>query len=333
MRRAGLIVPLFALLSGAIAWGVLGGAREARLEALLEEIEAAETRVAYSGVREIGSGEGPAIRVSSRGDGRRHVEILKRPRRPAPPGPLLSGFTQWKERVKDYRLAVRNYEIVPLGLERVAGREAEVYEARPRHPGRPTFRVAADRVHRLALRFEVFSEGKRHFRAEFTEIDFSAGSPVPDAPARPSWLALDARALPPERLGEAAGFQVWVPSRPPAGFELKKAELVRLDVPEEARRALPLPLPKLNGSLVHLAYTDGLALLVVLEVDARSELWALARRFLPQAEKSAAGVLVHKVKGPGGWACLLEVEGTAVLVAGNVSETDIERTVESLERR
>jgi hypothetical protein len=247
MTRATFVVPLFALFSGAIAWGVLGGAREARLEALLEDIEAAETRVAYSGVREIGTAEALSIRVSSRGDGRRHVEVLQRPRRPAPPGPLLSGFTQWKERVKDYRLAVRNYDIVALGSERIAGREAEVYEARPRHPGRPTFRVAADRIHRLALRFEVLSEGKTQFRAEFKEIDFAAGGRAPEAAPRPAWLKVEKRALPLDRLSDAAGFQVWVPGRPPAGFELKAAEVLRLDVPEEARRALPLPLPKLSG--------------------------------------------------------------------------------------
>lgn len=333
MTRPALVVPLFALFSGAIAWAVLGEAREARLEALLEDIEAAETRVAYTGVREIGAGDGHVLRVSSRGDGRRHVEVLRRPGRPGPPGPLLSGFTQWKERVKDYRLAVRNYDIVALGVEKVAGRDAELYEARPRHPGRPTFRVAADRTHRLALRFEVLSEGKAHFRAEFKEIEFASELRAPEATARPSWLRLEKRSLPLDRLSADAGFQVWVPARTPAGFELKTSEVVRLDVPEQARRALPVPLPKLSGSLVHLAYTDGLALLAVLEVDARSELWALARRFLPAAEKSAAGVLVHKVKGPGGWACLLEVEGSAVLVAGNVSEADIERTVESLERR
>ena len=57
MRRAAVVVPVFALLSGAIAWGVLTDARAARLEAILEQIEAAETRASYAGVREIRAAE------------------------------------------------------------------------------------------------------------------------------------------------------------------------------------------------------------------------------------------------------------------------------------
>lgn len=332
MRRTALIVPVFALLSGAIAWGVLAGAKEARLEAMLEEIEAAEWDVAYSGIREISAGDTFSVRVLSAGDGRRHVEPLgTRTRRPVFAGLLRPGLVQWKERVKDYRLAVRNYDIVATGPELIAGREADGYEARPRFPGRPTFRVAADRVHRLALRFEVVGQ----FRAEFKEIAFGP-TVVPDAPpAAPGWMKVAKSSHSLGRISAEAGFVVWAPARLPDGFELKESELIRLDVelPEAARKALPFPVPKIGGSLAHLAYTDGLAVLSVIEIDATSELWALARKFLPKAETTPSGILARKVRGPGGWAYLLEVEGTAVLVAGNVPAEDIERTIESLDRR
>jgi hypothetical protein len=338
MRKSALIVPAFALLSGAIAWGVLADLRESRLEALLEEIEAAETRVAYTGVREISAADTFNVRVLSAGDGRRHVEpLVERPRRPAFAGLLRPGLVQWKERVKDYRLAVRNYDIRFTGTEVVAGREADTYEARPRHPGRPTFRVAADRVHRLALRFEVSSENQT-FRAEFKEIAFPPAGEIrmpAAAPAAPSWLKVAKTDVPLARVSAEAGFAVWAPSRRPAGFQLRGSELIRLDVdvPEPARRALPFPLPKLGGTVAHLAYTDGLAVVSVLEIDARSELWSLARKFLPKAEPMSSGILARKVRGPGGWAYLLEVESTALLVAGNVPAAEIESMIESLERR
>lgn len=341
MRRSALIVPAFALLSGAIAWGVLADARASRLEALLEQIEAAEVRVAYEGIREVGAAETIRLRVLSAGDGRRHVEPLGVRARPGGvrffPGLLRPGLVHWKERVKDYGLAVRNYDIAFTGTEVVAGREADGYEARPRHAGRPTFRVAADRVHRLALRFEVLSGGVTLFRAEFKEIAFPPASEIkiPPASAAPSWLKVGKSDLAAGRLSEDAGFAVWAPSRLPAGFELRGAERIRLDVdvPEQARRALPFPIPKIGGTLAHLAYTDGLAVITVIETPAASELWALARRFLPKAETTSSGILAQKVEGPGGAAYLLEVEGTAVLVAGNVPAEDIEATIRSLERR
>lgn len=336
MNKSAVIVPAFALLSGAIAWGVLSDARASRLESLLAEIEAAETRAAYVGLREISAGETFVIKVMSAGDGRRHVESAKPRRAGGVQGLIRPGLVQWKERVKDYPLAVRNYDIVATGPERVAGREAEGYEARPRHPGRPVFRVAADRVHRLALRFEVLSPDGSRFRAEFKEIQFPSKVELPPSPPPPpAWVKVDRIDLPFGRLPVEAGFGVWAPSRLPAGFELRQSELIRvsIDLPDSTRRALPIQLPNLGGTLVHLAYTDGLAQLSLIEIDAASELWGVAKKFLPKAERSASGVLAHRVRTPGGAAYLLDVEGTAILVAGNVPAEDIEKTIESLYRR
>ena len=50
-------------------------------------------------------------------------------------------------------------------------------------------------------------------------------------------------------------------------------------------------------------------------------------------KKLIAFVIIVGALGTGGWAYLLEVEGTAVLVAGNVREQDIESMIESLNRR
>lgn len=311
MRRAAVIVPFFALLSGAIAWGVLHDAGASRLEAVLQDIEDAEWRVPYVGVRRISGAETFTLKIASAGDGRRRVDSVgARPR-------AFPGLVHGKERVKDYRLAVRNYEIVFLGVETVAGREAEVLEARPRHPGRPTIRVAADRVHRLALRFEVRGEERTLFKAEFTEIDFPGAVQVVERKLPAPWLKIERSPL------SLAG--VWVPSRLPAGFELRSTAQIHV------RSELPAPLPRVSGKLAHLAYTDGLAALSVVEMPASSELWTLARRFLPKA--GGAGLTGYRFKIPGGAACLVEIEGTAVLVAGNVTAEDVESTVRSLVRR
>lgn len=326
MRRAAVVVPVFALLSGAIAWGVLADARAARLESLLEQIEAAETGVAYTGIREIRAVETFRLKIASAGDGRRQVEPLgARPRR-LPAGLLRPGLLQWKERVKDYHLAVRNYDILSLGTEVVAGRTVDVFEARPRHPGRPTFRVAADREHRLALRFQVRAGEVDVFRAEFTEIAFGPTTVV-ERPAPPAWMKIERTPQAPSRLASAAGFGLWMPTRLPAGFALRGSETIRV------KAEIPAPVPAMGGTLVHLAYTDGLAVFSLVQMPAASELWAFARRFLPKAETTASGILAHRVAGPGGAAYLLEVEGTAILAAGNVPEREIVAALESLERR
>jgi hypothetical protein len=327
MRRIGLVVLAFGAMSGAIAWGVLADARETRLLALLSEIEGAETGVAYAGVREIEAG-GAAVplRVVSAGDGRRKVERLK-----PGPGPraglglLRPGFVHGPPRVKDFALAVRNYDIVPAGRDVVAGRAADVWEARPKHPGRPSYRVAADAATRLALRFEVLEGETRVFRAEFKEIDFEPALDGVAFPTPPAVLRVDRKDAPPEELAGLADFDVWEPSRLPAGFALRGSGVLRV----RAR----IPLPGAGGTVAHLDYTDGLAAMSVVQVSTQSELYKLVKRFLPGAARAGEGFTAHRFVGKGGAAYVVELEGTAVLVAGNVGPSELEPVIRSLERR
>jgi hypothetical protein len=349
----------FALCAGAIAWGVLSDARTTHLEAYLAEIEGAEDAVPYEGVREMGSGaETVKLRISSRG-GQRRIEFLgfrggvrPVPGKRAPRVPFFGGLPmvfrpgegQWKKKIKDFELAVRNYDVIPGGRETVAGRVAEVLELRPRHPGRPGYRVSADLENRFPLRFQVLQDSVTVFETRFESISFhpAFGEKTFDEPARrPGWLRVEREEAPLDQLPRRAGYALWLPTVLPPGFEARGAEFLRLgvEIPEEAREALksflPIGLPKMDVPVAHVNYTDGMAVLSVVECPADSELWKFMKKFIPSDGPSTSGgkIVVRKFADRRGSAYLLELEGTVVLVAGNVAAGEIERIIPTFERR
>jgi hypothetical protein len=361
----------FALAAGAMAWGVYVDSRDARLEALLAEIESAEERIPHVGLREMGGGpETVTLRVWADGE-RRRVEFAGvqggkvDPKRPSPPRlPFFKSFPiflrpghgQWRRRIKDYGLAVRNYEIVRTGEESVAGRAAEVYEARARHPGRASYRVATDRENRFPLRFEVLTSQGTVFRTEFKEIAYEKPfekTSWREPAAWPQWVKVEREEVPKSRLSERAGFAVWTPGWVPKGFELKGVELLKIrpQVPEglreAARKMFPGAGPDLEGRVAHLNYTDGFAVLSVVEVSKSSELWKLVRKWLPSSAAAVAAATAGKPSRPEGdgkvvaqrfqdrfgAAYVMEIEDTVVLVAGNVSPDVIEPMIRTFERR
>ncbi len=358
----------FALAAAAIAGGVLADARQTRLEALLAEIGRAEQKIPYEGTRLFKGTDTVALRVWSR-DGHQRAEFLGLrdvQRRPAPPGPgrprsprvpsfgggipvfLRPGHDQWKRKIKDDELAARNYEVVLGGRETVAGREADVIELRPRQPGRASYRIAADAENRFPLSFAVVSGPTRVFETAFEEVRYRPEFPprtFDEPPRAPGWLRVERRELPAARMSGAAGYAVFAPSRLPKGFELRGAELlqVRLNVPEEVRQAARtfLPLPKVDVPVAHLNYTDGMAVLSVVQCPADSELWKLLKRFIPGAgakRGDVAGpagrqVVAQKFSDARGSAYLLEMEGTVVLAAGNIPAAEIEEMIRTFERR
>lgn len=348
---------LFALGAGAIAGGVLADARAARLQALLSEIETAEERIPHSGTRVLeGADWSVTLRVAAAG-GRSRVEILdlsggkKAPPRKGAAArvPFLASFPeflkpghgQWARKVKDYGLALRNYDVVPAGRATVAGREADLLEVLPRLGGRPGYRVAADAANRFPLRFEAVSGGRRVFSAEFREIDYSAALPAGSpGPRRPPWLKIDREEVPFGEVPARVDYGIWSPARLPAGFERRRSALVRVrvDLPEEVRRGmerLPFPLPRIDARVAHFDYTDGIAVLSVVECPARSELWKLVRGLLGAGADGGAGsaVVVRRFADAGGSAFFLETGDTAILAAGNVDAGEIEKMIRTLRRR
>jgi negative regulator of sigma E activity len=198
-----LCVAAFLLTAGAIAWGVLTDVQDARLQLSLTSIEAAEEEIPYVGTRVLGGAERVKLRIWS-SNGHKRVEFLgiegastpasrpSGPRTPFGPGlPLFlrPGHDQWKRKIKDAALAVRNYDIVSAGRDTVAGRACEVLEVKARYEGRPSYRVAIDQENRFPLRYEVLSNGRAVFETWFSDIEYRPALPAPtfEERARPGF--------------------------------------------------------------------------------------------------------------------------------------------------
>lgn len=360
MRRARtvLVAAVSVLAAGAIAWGVYTESREARAQEILSAIETAEEKIPYTGLRQLVGPETVELRLWSM-EGVKRVEFVgitggtKPSRLPALPRvPFASGFpaflkpgqSAWKKRIKDYDLAVKNYDVRVAGRDVVAGRACEVVEVVARHPGRASYRVAADLENRFPLRFEVLAGGERLFEARFKEIEYHPAFPPKtfQEPKLPQWLKVTPEAVPLEGLPSRAGFPVWLPAWTPPGFRPLASELVRvkLDLPAPAREAmrrfLPLGAPKLDEPVAHVDWTDGIAVISVVECAADSDLWAIARKFMPgyRPQKSVDGkATAVKISDRLGAAYIVELGGTVALVAGTVAAEDLETMIRTFERR
>lgn len=361
--RSAVTVVFFALCAGAIAWGVFADARTTRLEALLGEIRHAEGgppgEISYLGIRDVGGPDGSVqLKVWSsggtqgtefvgfRGGSRPSTSAKRPPRIPffgGIPNFLRPGEGEWKRRIKDADLTVRNYDITLEGRETIAGRPADLIRLQSRHPGRPSYRIAADVENRFPLGFQVLQDGATVFESKFQSItfrpDFAGRIPEP-TPPRANWIKVERREVPVSQLASEAGYGIWRPASLPGGFELRGAEIVRVrvDVPEGAREALKAFIPggllRLDLPVVHVNYTDGMAVLSVVECAADSELWKFLSKFVPGGAGPSDGkVVARKFADRRGAAYLLELEGTVVLVAGNVSADEIEKIIPTFERR
>jgi negative regulator of sigma E activity len=245
---------------------------------------------------------------------------------------------------RERQLTLRNYELVPGGTSTVAGRAAELWELRPRHEGRSSYAVAVDSERRLLLSLEARRGGEIVFSTGFEEISFEPASPAPERPGGrrgPRWLKVDREAAAPERLSSEAGFPVWLPSWLPPGFELRESEVLRMkpglteEQIEAVRKLSPVPLPRLEGAVAKVSYTDGLAFLACVQVPAASEAWRFVQKFIPPGapEAPAGKVVARKFPDRGGAAYLLELGESVVFVAGNAAPAEMESMIRTFERR
>jgi hypothetical protein len=345
-RRTLTAVLAFALGAGAIASGVLSeasGAREARLAALLEEIVAAEERAPYvaTGVVSVPGSPDRRYRVWSHA-GRKRVEPLQTNGRgaleaAAIPLFLRPGSAVRLRRVKDSDLAARNYEVVRSGRDRVAGIDAEVIELRARHPGRASYRLSVSAASRFPLRFEVMSAEGRTLDARFESIEFDPefGKDTFGGSARPTWFRVEHEEVSAAEASRRAGFPILEPSRLPAGFEIRRAEIhrVRAEVPAKLREMveiLKLAPERLDVPVIHLNYTDGMAALSVVQCSARSPLREVIRRFIPAERDGSGRSVAQRFSDRNGTVYLLETPEALVLLAGNLPAGELEPVLRSL---
>lgn len=329
--RVRMAAGAFALAAaGAIAAAALSEVRATRGEALLAEIDAAERRIPYEG-RLVWRWEASSIALGVRGRGGvRRVE-------PPAGRPFVLPPDGFPRLVKDAALAVRRYALVRAGRERVAGRDAERIELRPRRPGRPEWVFWADAERRFPLAFAARAGGRTLFEARFETIAFPSDIDVGEPP-RPGWLRVSREAAEPGALGRAAGCAVWIPARLPWGFERRGSEVIRLRVElpprvaEAVRAFLPGVAEDLESAIAHLRYTDGMAEISIFQCPAESTLGRLVRRLAPPRGEAAPGrAVARRFADSRGAAYLMELEGTLVLVAGNLSP-EIDPGVEEMVR-
>lgn len=340
MRRSTVVAGiLFILGAGTVGYTVFVERRDAELRILLESIERAEKDTKYAGTRSLfvhenGGVRTRVLRISS--DGRRHrvesvsAEPREREETRGFPSLLRPGHGM-RGRIRNVNLAVKNYRIQIAGRQVVAGREGDVVEIRPRHPGRPSYRIVADRANRFPLAFEVFADsGAPVLESRFDSIDFAPALSEGTFGERKgrgfsSWIRMTDEPIAEEQLSERAGFPVWTPRDLPVGFELSSTELKRvITSPPPGFPMLPM-----DCRVLHRTYTDGMAVLSIVQFASANPAWRIIQTWLPPVRDSG-GIVARKFSHVMGCALLMDLGETVVLLAGNVSSADVEAGARSL---
>jgi hypothetical protein len=323
MIRNVLATAGLALLAAPAAFAVFAEASNGRAAAFLEEVRAAQDRLRFQGRKVVAFHDGTVV-LDVRADrpGRARVEVVSRP-------PGRRGFS-WpgrgpRGRFADPALIAENYRLESVGSGTLAGREADRYSLRPRRPGRAAYEFAVDRSTRFLLAFRaVTADGATLYDSRFESVEFNqparpeSSAPKPSTPARPSQEK--PRRVVRERVTEdelrgAMPFTVWRPRWIPEGFRL---------------RALERYVIRDLGEAVMGTWTDGMATIFVVQTDASNPAWELFRGLylgLPEAPSPAAagaGAVAHRMRHPGGAILNLTLEGTELLIGGQIDPSELE---------
>ena len=339
--RSVLAVAGVALLAAPAAFAFLAEASHDRTAAFLEEVRAAQDRPRFAGRKVVESAEGPTV-LDVRADrpGRVHVDVVSRLRgeensasaAQARPAGRRSG--SWpgrgpRGRFTDPSLIAENYRLEARGPENIAGRDADRYALVPRHAGRASYEFAIDRRNRFMLAFRaVARDGGRLYDARYESILFD---PPPRAEAEPAKPAV---ARPPQDrprrvsreavtesdLRRAMPFAVWSPGWAPAGFKRRSLERFKI-------RDL--------GEAVFSWWSDGMAGIYVVQTEAANPAWELFRGAylgLPETPPPSAsgGPVAWRMRHPGGAVLDLELEGTEVLIGGQVEPDELKKMADHL---
>ena len=113
------------------------------------------------------------------------------------------------------------------------------------------------------------------------------------------------------------GFPVWIPQIVPPGFSLTDA--IRMKI-----KSGPIHL-----EVVYCVYSDGIALFSLLQFSSENPLWKMMKTFIPES-KEGKGIFTRKISLGIGSVFILEMNGTVVILAGNVWSEALQKTAESL---
>lgn len=317
------------LVAAPAALAVFAEASHGRDAAFLEDVRAAQDRVRFQGRKTVTFRDGSAVfDVRSDRPGRVHYEPVSRS--PGRRGSFWPGRGS-RGRFSDPTLIAENYRLDARGVETLAGREADRFSLRPRRPGRAAYEFAVDRSTRFLLAFRaVAADGTTLYDSRFESIEFNpaarseTSAPKPSSPAGPKQekpRRVIRQRVTEEELRGAMPFTVWRPAWIPEGFRL---------------RALERYVIRDLGEAVHGTWTDGMSTIFVVQTDATNPAWGLFRGLylgLPEAPATAsdgAGAVAHRMRHPGGAILNLTLEGTELLVGGQIDPSELEEMAKRL---
>ena len=191
----------------------------------------------------------------------------------------------------------------------------------------------ADCTNRFPLSFQVRDKwGASIFESRFESIDFEPTFEEGFLHKRrhgkvPSWIRISSTPITADRLAKEAGFPVWIPRDPPKGFQIVSSEMVRVTT------TLPSTLSAfaINLQILHVMYTDGMALFALVEFPADHPAWKMFQNCLSPV-KTDGGTLARRFRHAEGAALIVEMGQTVVLLAGNLPSEELEISARTLIR-
>jgi hypothetical protein len=211
----------------------------------------------------------PDRRGPRRGPGRRGKGDHRRGPGPGRGRGGPPGMRPWGPPIIDPALTASNYDVTRVEDREIAGRQAIGWRISSRRKG-PTFKVWADSETSLTLAYELSDPERKHqmsFTFESIEIES-----VSETASKPKRITLD------ELKGDPP-FPIWIPEYIPKGFRLHEAD-------KHSRH---------GKTMVKLQYTDGMAMLMVLQTPKGHGWWGRGRHHGPPPPESKDGKpVVHR---------------------------------------
>jgi hypothetical protein len=328
--RQALAAAAVALVAAPAAFAFFAEASQDRTVAFLNGVRASQDRLRFAGRKTVETSEGPAV-YDLRADrpGRVHAEPVSKPpgRRGGWSGRSARG------RFTDPALIAENYRLETRAGGKIAGRDADRFALIPRHSGRAAYEVAVDRQNRFMLAFRaVAADGTKLYDSRFESITFDPAPRTDEkAPPKPS----STRPAPDRQrrvvretvkesdLRGAMPFAVFTPEWVPPGFKLRSIERYVI-------RDL--------GEAVLARWSDGMVGIHIIQTDAANPAWELFRGAylsLPEAPPpatSGGGPVAWRMKHPGGALLDLELDGTEVLIGGQVDPDELKKMADHLRK-